>query len=87
MQTTDILSAETLPVGGGRHLLLLDLIAALEDADEEDLLRLVLVGWTQMQIAEELGVAQSTVSRRLKRLIFRAAGHDGPCSHIESPTK
>lgn len=80
MATTDILPADTVVVGGGRHLLVLDLIRALESEEEEEMLRLVLHGWTQEQVAKELGVVHSTISRRLKRLIQRAAGHDGPCS-------
>jgi DNA-directed RNA polymerase specialized sigma24 family protein len=79
MATTDVLPAESIPVGGGRHLLLLDLIGALGDEEEEDMLRLLLHGWTQEQVADELKVAQSTVSRRLKRLVARAEGHPGPC--------
>jgi DNA-directed RNA polymerase specialized sigma24 family protein len=79
MSSTDILPAGTLAVGGLRHVLVLDLISSLESAEEEDLFRMALHGWTQAQIAGELGVDQSTVSRRLKRLIGRAAGHHGSC--------
>jgi DNA-binding NarL/FixJ family response regulator len=73
MVTTDILPAEAMEVGGGRHLLVLDLIAAIESEQEEDMVRLLLHGWTQEEVAVELGVHQSTVSRRLKALMRRAA--------------
>lgn len=73
MVTADVLSLETLEVGNGRHVHILDLIGALESEDEEDMLRMLLHGWTQAQVATEFGVVQSTISRRLKRLVGRAA--------------
>lgn len=69
----DILPAERLQVGGRLHVALLDLIDALEGEQDEDLLRLTLHGWTQAQVAIELGIHQTTVSRRLKALLARAA--------------
>jgi DNA-directed RNA polymerase specialized sigma24 family protein len=73
LATTDILPVNTLQVGGGRHIALMDLLAALESEEEEDMLRLLLHGWTQAQVAVELGIHQTTVSRRLKVLVKRAA--------------
>ena len=73
MTALDVLPSTTLLVGGPRHVHVLDLIGALENEQEEDLLRQLLHGWTQAEVAIEFGVHQSTVSRRLKRLVGRAA--------------
>lgn len=72
MSTGDVLSLENLVVGGGRHVQLLDLIDALRSEEEEDMLRMLLNGWSQEKVGEDLGIDQATVSRRLKRLVQRA---------------
>jgi len=73
MATTDVLPAETIEVGGARHLRVLDIIWALESEEEEDMFRMLLHGWTQEQVAKEFRVHQTTISRRLKALMRRAA--------------
>lgn len=65
----DLLAPERLIVGGKRHTQMLDILQSLTSEEEEDLLRLVLHGWSQADIAEEFGVQQGTISKRLRRLL------------------
>lgn len=72
MHSTDILSPERLLVGGKRHVQVVNLLTNLVSEEEEDLLRLVLHGWSQADIAEEFGVTQGAISKRLRRLLRNA---------------
>ena len=72
LRSVDLIPAERIMVGGKRHLQVVNLLANLASEEEEDLLRLVLHGWSQMEIAAEFGVSQSTISKRLRRLLRSA---------------
>jgi len=59
-------------VGGKRHVQVMNLLANLSSEEEEDLLRSVLGGWTQQDIAQEFGMSQTTVHRRIRQLLKHA---------------
>jgi len=73
LKSTDLVSPEGLKVGKSRHIYILDLIDAIRSFDDEEMLVFLYGGRTQIEIADMLGVNQSSVSRRLKRLITRAS--------------
>ena len=70
--TSDVLNISRLHIGATPHVKVLDLIRAIRSEDEEDLVRMVLYGWTQADIAIEYGVNQSSVSRRLATILRHA---------------
>lgn len=73
VRTTDLVSAAQLKVGKAQHVKVMDLIDALRSPEDEDLLIYMYHGRTQDDIAELMGINQSSVSRRLTRLLRRAA--------------
>lgn len=72
LRTSDLIPVERVLVGGKRHTQVVDLITSLGSEEEEDLLRLVLHGWTQQDIASEFGVTQGAISKRLRKLLRNA---------------
>lgn len=72
VRTTDLISAANLKVGKAQHVKVIDLINALRSDEDEELLIHMYHGRTQQEIADLMGVHQSNVSRRLKRLLSRA---------------
>lgn len=72
LRTVDLIPAERILVGGKRHIQVVNLLVNLSSEEEEDLLRLVLHGWNQRDIAAEFGVSQSAISKRLRRLLRSA---------------
>lgn len=53
----------------------MDLLGSIQSEEEEDLVRLLLHGWKQQDIALEFGVHQTTISRRVNRL-RKMLGHE-----------
>lgn len=72
LKTGDFLPLNRLYVGSKKHTQTMDLLSAIQSEDEEDLVRLVLHGWNQQSIAEEFGVHQTTIGRRLRRILRHA---------------
>lgn len=59
-------------VGTSAHVGLLDLLDATADWLDRQILVGLLIGHKQLVIAANLGISQSTVSRRIKNLIERS---------------
>lgn len=75
LRTWDFLPLDKLHVGSRRHTWTMDLLGSIATEEEEDLVRLLLHGWKQQDIAAEFGVHQTTISRRVSRL-RKMLGHD-----------
>ena len=72
MRSWDVFPALNLPLAGWPHLTLVDLLDACQGPIDEEVLRQRLNGATQLDIAQEMGVHQTSISRRLFRLMERA---------------
>ena len=72
LRSVDLIPAERILVGGKRHIQVVNLLSNLSSEEEEDLLRLVLHGWSQADIATEFGVTQGAISKRLRKLLRNA---------------
>ena len=72
MRSWDVFPALNLPLAGWPHLTLVDLLDACQGPIDEEVLRQRLNGATQLDIAQEMGIHQTSISRRLFRLMERA---------------
>lgn len=72
LRTGDFLAINRLHIGNRRHTQTMDLLSAIQTEEDEDLVRLVLHGWRQEDIAAEFGVHQTTIGRRLRKILRHA---------------
>lgn len=73
LRTSDFLPIQRMHVGSKGHTHTMDVLAAIQNEDDEDIVRLALSGWSHESIAAEFGVHQTTISRRLRKIFSNAA--------------
>lgn len=72
LRTTDLVSPEDIRPGDPRHCYLIDLVDAVQSGEDAELVSLIYQGRSQADVANIIGVVQSTVSRRLASIFRRA---------------